>query len=48
VSLKTALAWLMRNYEMEFINGAIPKEDYTTMVVAPVAPVTVRYKRIKY
>ena len=48
VSLKTALSWLMRNYEMEFVGGAIPKEDFTTMVVAPVAPVTVRYKRIKY
>lgn len=47
-SLKTALSWLMRNYEMEFVNDKIPKEDYTTMVVAPVAPVTVRYKRIRY
>jgi hypothetical protein len=38
----------MRNYEMEFVIDKIPKEEYTTMVVAPAAPVTVRYKRIRY
>eukprot|EP00040_Diaphanoeca_grandis_P030623 m.181415 g.181415 ORF g.181415 m.181415 type:complete len:478 (-) comp32063_c0_seq1:165-1598(-) len=45
VSLKTALAWLLRNYELDFQATELPKEDYTTMVVAPKAPVTVKYKR---
>jgi hypothetical protein len=44
--LQTALSWLMRNYELEFSGTTLPKEDYTTMVVAPQAPVLVKYKRI--
>jgi len=46
VSLKTVLAWLIRNYKMEYVSGKMPKEDYTTMVVAPQGPVTVKYTRI--
>jgi hypothetical protein len=45
LSLKTALAWVMRNYDLEFPAGKIPDDDYTTMVVAPQAPVMVKYKR---
>lgn len=48
-SLKASLTWLLRNYDIEFIGkGAteMPKEDYTTMVVAPTtAHVQVRYRR---
>ncbi len=46
-SLKASLSWLLRNYELEFVGkGAneLPKEDYTTMVVAP----TNSHCRIKY
>lgn len=48
VSLKTVLAWILRNYELEYVSGKMPKDDYTTMVVAPQGPVTVKYKRIKH
>ena len=37
-SLKVSLSWLLRNYELEFVGKGkdeSPKEDYTTMVVAP-------------
>lgn len=48
-SLKASLTWLLRNYEMELVGAGatgMPKEDYTTMVVAPTsAHVQVRYKR---
>lgn len=48
-SLKVALSWILRNYELEFVGkGAseLPKEDYTTMVVAPTNSHTrVKYKR---
>jgi len=47
VSLKTALSWILRNYDLEFQPTKLPKEDYTTMVVAPQAPVTVKYTRKK-
>lgn len=47
-SLKTVLSWMMRNYKMEYVVGKIPKDDYTTMVVAPTGPVTVKYARIKH
>lgn len=46
-SLKASLSWLLRNYELEFVGkGAneLPKEDYTTMVVAP----TSSHCRVKY
>ena len=46
-SLKTALSWLLRNYELEFTAGKMPADDYTTMVVAPTAPVEITYKRRK-
>ena len=47
-SLKASLSWLLRNYELEFVGGNFPKEDYTTMVVAPTAAdCRVRYKRKK-
>ena len=29
-----------------YVSGKMPKEDYTTMVVAPQGPVTVKYTRI--
>jgi sterol 14-demethylase len=45
VSLKTALSWLLRNYKLEFSKSEIPKDDYTTMVVAPSAPVLFKYSR---
>ncbi|CAB9516089.1 Obtusifoliol 14-alpha demethylase (Fragment) [Seminavis robusta] len=48
-SLKVSLTWILRNYEIEIIGkGAneFPKEDYTTMVVAPTSSHTrVRFKR---
>lgn len=48
-SLKVSLSWLLRNYDLEVIgDGAtkLPKEDYTTMVVAPAkSGCRVRYKR---
>ena len=48
-SLKATLSWILRNYEIELIGpGAkeMPKEDYTTMVVAPTtAHVQVKYHR---
>lgn len=46
-SLKASLSWLIRNYELEFVGkGAneLPREDYTTMVVAP----TSSHCRVKY
>jgi sterol 14-demethylase len=46
-SLKVSLSWLLRNYELEFVGkGAdeLPKEDFTTMVVAP----TSSHCRVKY
>lgn len=46
-SLKVSLAWLLRNYELEFVGAGateLPKEDYTTMVVAP----STSHCRIKY
>jgi sterol 14-demethylase len=50
-SLKVSLTWLLRNYELEFVGkGAeeLPKEDYTTMVVAPTSSHTrVKYRRRK-
>jgi len=50
-SLKVSLGWLLRNYELEFVGkGAeeLPKEDYTTMVVAPTSSHTrVKYRRRK-
>jgi sterol 14-demethylase len=50
-SLKASLSWLLRNYELEFVGkGAMefPKEDYTTMVVAPTkAHCRVKYRRRK-
>lgn len=45
LSLKAALAWVLRNYDLKFPAGKMPEDDYTTMVVAPSAPVTVQYKR---
>ena len=43
-----ALTWLLRNYELEFVSERMPKEDYTTMVVAPTSKeCRVRYKRRK-
>jgi sterol 14-demethylase len=50
-SLKASLTWLLRNYELEFVGkGAseMPKEDFTTMVVAPTSSHTrVKYRRRK-
>ena len=50
-SIKASLSWLLRNYDLELIGkGAteMPKEDYTTMVVAPTTEhVQVRYRRRK-
>ena len=46
-SLKIALTWLLKNYKLEFAHP-VPKDDYTTMVVAPQAPVLFKYQRIKY
>lgn len=50
-SLKVSLSWLLRNYELEPVGkGAteLPKEDYTTMVVAPTkSHCRVRYRRRK-
>lgn len=50
-SLKASLSWLLRNYELEFVGkGAseIPKDDYTTMVVAPsTSHCRVKYRRRK-
>lgn len=46
-SLKVTLSWLLRNYELEMVGAGateLPKEDFTTMVVAPVASHT----RVKY
>eukprot|EP00911_Craspedida_sp_UC1_P001632 UC1_evm1s1237 len=39
VSLKIAISWLLRNFELEFSGKDMPADDYTTMVVAPQAPV---------
>lgn len=47
VSLKVAIAWLLRNYELEY-EHPMPADDYTTMVVAPQAPVLVKYRRVKH
>ena len=50
-SLKVSLSWLLRNYELEFVGkgaGELPKEDYTTMVVAPSnSHCRVKYRRLK-
>jgi len=46
-SLKATLTWLLRNYDLEFVGrGAdeLPREDFTTMVVAP----TTSHCRVKY
>ena len=48
-SLKASLSWVLRNYELEFVGAGadnLPKEDYTTMVVAPTSKhCRVHYKR---
>lgn len=48
-AIKASLSWLLRNYDMEFVGAGateMPREDYTTMVVAPTAAhVQVRYRR---
>ena len=50
-SLKASLSWLLRNYELEFVgkgSDELPKEDYTTMVVAPSnSHCRVKYRRRK-
>lgn len=51
-SLKVSLTWLLRNYEIEFVGkgeAELPKEDYTTMVVAPTSShVRVKYRRRRH
>jgi len=42
-----AIAWLLRNYQLDF-SKPMPADDYTTMVVAPQAPVLVKYQRIQH
>ena len=48
-SLKVSLTWILRNYELELVGKGVaelPKEDYTTMVVAPTSSHTkVKFKR---
>ena len=50
-SLKASLSWVLRNYELEFVGKGsteLPKEDFTTMVVAPTSSHTrVKYRRRK-
>ena len=41
---KTIYSWLLRNYELEYIGQEV-RPDFTTMIVAPVPPCMVRYKR---
>lgn len=44
---QVAIAWLLRNYQLDF-SKPMPADDYTTMVVAPQAPVLVKYQRIQH
>ena len=44
---QTIYAWLLRNYDMELVEGTQIKPDFTSMVVSCVPPVNVRYKRRK-
>ena len=46
VQVRAIWSWLLRNYEMELVSKNV-KPNYTTMVVSPTPPVTVRFKRIK-
>lgn len=41
---KTIYNWLIRNYDMEYVGQPI-KPDFTTMIVAPVPPCMVKYKK---
>lgn len=41
---KTIYSWLLRHYDIEYIGHPI-KPDFTTMIVGPVPPCMVRYKR---
>jgi sterol 14-demethylase len=43
---KTIYAWLLRTYELEYVGHEV-KPDFTTMIVSPVPPCMVRYKRRK-
>jgi len=41
---KTIYSWLFRNYDIEYIGQPV-KPDFTTMIISPVPPNMVRYKR---
>jgi len=46
VQVKTIWSWLIRNYELELVTKKI-EPNFKSMVVGPVPPVTIRYKRKK-
>lgn len=45
MQLKVVLSYLLRTYDIEFPAKNLPKSNFNTMVVAPVAPVTVKYRK---
>jgi sterol 14-demethylase len=47
VQIKTVWSHLLRHWDMSLVDGKMPKPDYTSLIVAPTTPVTVRYKRIQ-
>lgn len=44
LQIKTVWSYLLRNYDMELV-GKFPVPDYTNLVVGPVQPTYVRYKK---
>lgn len=46
LQVKTILSILLRNYQIESIDGIIPEPDYAAMVVGPKNHLHVRYKKL--
>jgi len=46
VQVKTIWSWLLRNYDIEIVSKKV-EPNFKSMVVGPVPPVMVRYKRRK-
>jgi sterol 14-demethylase len=46
LQIKTVWSHLLRHWDLSLVDGKMPQPDYTSLIVAPVTPVTIRYKRI--
>jgi sterol 14alpha-demethylase len=46
IQVQTIWSTILRDYDLELVTG-FPKTDFTTLIVTPEHPVTVRYKKRK-